>query len=282
MSTKSEEDGSTNKGLSEESFTGIMGQVVDVLARFEASNKELHNQLKDQRNEPRAPEPKPTPKPQPSNVNADEAVQALLSGNVGPLKELIGGQSMNPDEFAQVKGKLDQVVNYIQMQAGEQVPQNEAHFRAQVDSKWGEGAFDKYVKEALDAKFEGNDGMRANRTYFDQAVKLVVGERVDDLLTHQGEVKAAADAADKDAQDETPKYPYMLGGGVPISLKGGKVQFDGEDEQWITKYEANNGEEFDREGAQKMVGALLKSSAGKPMVTASIDDLDKAFPQENE
>jgi len=265
-------------GLGREEFTNIMGQVVDVLARVEHSIKESRQP----RSEPTpAPAPKPTPQPKPQ-ASAADAVNALLAGDIEPLKGLLQGQQMDPGEFGQMKEKLDQLVQFATLQATEAIPQNEAHFRQQVDTKYGEGAYDKIFKEGVDAKFEGQPGLRANRTHFANVVNLVAGERIDDLVAHKAEADAAAKEAASKKEAEQAQYPFMLGGGVPISMKEGKVQFDAEDEQWMQRYELVNGEPFDREGASKMMGALAQTSAGKPMLSASIDELDKFFPAAEE
>ena len=209
-------------------------------------------------------------------------MNALLSGNVEPLRALMQGQQMDPNEFNDMKGKLNQLVQVVSMQAAESIPQNEAYFRAQVDARWGEGAYDQYLKGAIDEKFKEQPGMRANRSYFSNMVNLVTGEHVDDLSKHKSDAdEKAATAREEEQKLQQQQYPFMLGGGVPISMRDGRVNFDGKDEEWIRRYEAENGTHFDREKSAKMVGALMQSSTGKSMVTASIDDLEKAFPQQS-
>lgn len=282
MGNQSETPNSQPKGLSEENFTGIMGQVIDVLARVDDTNR----QLLERQNQPApratpAPQAPQAPKPAPAPQDHTAAVNALLQGDLGPLRAALEGASISPEQFQQLKSQLDQLTQHAQLQITEAAPQNEAHFRQTVDSRWGAGAYDKHFKSAVDERFKEQPALRASRAYYDNVIKLVSGEKVDDLITFRNEQQAATTAAAKEKEDQRVNVPYMLGGGVPISLRDGKVQFDSQDEDWMRRYEVHNGEEFDRSGSSEMLATLLRSSVGKPMVTASIDELEAAFPVEN-
>lgn len=184
---------------------------------------------------------------------ATELIAALAAGDLSPIQNAQSEAARKAVEDA-----LKPIMPWIQTQVRDAGGAHEAAFRAAVDQRWGEGAFDKIVKPLVDQGFGDNQAARSSRETVDNVVKWAIGEKVDDLLKHK---TAADDTAKAKAEEERKKMPqpYLLGNG--LQLPDG-VSLSAEDAADAARIEAATGETVDRGRAAKLIGLMAQKREG--------------------
>lgn len=269
------------KFVTYEHFEKVGNQLVDVLQKVQTSNQEVMAAVKGMSSGKGGSGTPPPPTPTPAAASASQAqaiLHAMLNGDAAPLQAFI---RENAKGAAEPDKRVEQLEQIAVTEAAERARTNLEAAKAQVESKFGAGSWEKYFADDFEAKMKDNPGWKANRTYVDNVIRLVQGEKFDELLTHRRaqETEAAAAAAAKEKeQAEMNRYPHMFGNGVPYTREG-RAQFNSDDENFITKFEHNNGESFNRDRASKLLGAAAKATrdSNSPMLSVGLDDLKGVF-----
>lgn len=261
-----EENGGGGGGGDDKDNTPVsraeFGRVVDVLEKTNAAVSNLAKAVgqpaKRENEQPKQTERKPLP--------AEEWATSLFTEGDKPVRDVAR------EEATKV---VSQLGPYFTEDAQNRASENLEFFRSTIDREFEEGTFEKLFVPVITERFQNDLAGLSLRSRVRDVVDQVRGRAYRELRGIEDRVaKAAAEKAEAEKKAaESREPPVMLGNGMRVPIDNGRVRLDKDDEDFVRRYEDNNGVEFDREMGSALLGAAVKGSQNQPHVKVSIKDL---------
>ena len=170
--------------------------------------------------------------PLPDVPNPDEAIKTAFEQHIE-----------NPAKFAREQAELvirEQLVPHLTNQANDKYNDTVNTHATVFDAKYGEGAFEKNVREDLDKMFNNSTmvAQKSNNAIIKQGIDQIMGSKIDSLAQLAESHKQALDKEKADS----PTPAFLLPNGLPQAPTG---TLTNDETEMVNKHKYQGGADWD-------------------------------------